>query len=212
MNVGVKICGLTDQTALNAAVEAGADYVGLVFFPPSPRAVTPDQAAALAGGVEGRVKRVGLFVDPSDDEIDAVLARAPLDLLQLHGDESPDRAGALRRRTGLPVIKALKIAEAEDLDAAQAYEGRVDFLLFDAKPPKGATRPGGNAEAFDWTLLAGRDWSQPWFLAGGLTADNIGAARRISGARLIDASSGVEDAPGRKSADKIREFVAAARR
>lgn len=212
MSVGVKICGLSEMNALNAAVEAGADYVGLVFFPPSPRAVSPDQAAALAGAVEDRVKRVGLFVDPSDDEVDAVLARAPLDLLQLHGDETPDRASELRARTGLPVIKALKIADADDLDGARAYQDRVDMLLFDAKPPKGATRPGGNAEAFDWTLLAGRSWSQPWFLAGGLTAANVGAARRVTGATLIDASSGVETAPGRKDVAKIREFIAAARR
>lgn len=212
MTVTVKICGLTDRAAVDQAVAAGADFIGFVFFPPSPRSLDPDQAAPLAEGAGGRCRRVGLFVDPSDDFLHLVLNRVPLDVIQLHGDEPPERVAEIRSRWNRPVMKALKIAEAGDLGQAGPYEPVADYFLFDAKPPKDATRPGGNANAFDWTLMTGRSWRRPWFLAGGLTPDNVASAIRISGASHVDASSGVEDAPGRKNPALIRSFIAAARK
>lgn len=209
MAVEAKICGITDVAALNAAVTGGARLVGFVFFPASPRALKPAVAAPLAAAVPPGVLRVGLVVDAPDAEIEAILAQVPLDLLQLHGGERPDRTAWVRSRFGIPVIKAIAVAEAGDVDAAaRSYDGLVDRLLFDARPPAGASRPGGNARALDWRILAGRAWQQPWLLAGGLTADNVAEAVRLSGADAVDVSSGVEDVPGHKSPALIRAFLA----
>jgi phosphoribosylanthranilate isomerase len=209
--VRVKICGLTEPSGLVAAEEAGAAYVGFVFFPPSPRSLEPDAAAALAVTVRPGIAKVGLFVNPDDATLDAVLERVPLDMIQLHGAETPERVAAVRRATGLPVMKAVGLAGPEDLAALAEHEGAADQILVDAKPPKGAARPGGNAVAFDWRLIAGRRWTRPWMLAGGLTPDNVAEAVRLTGARQIDVSSGVESAPGVKDPARIRAFIAAVR-
>jgi phosphoribosylanthranilate isomerase len=212
--VEVKICGINAPDAMRAAVDGGADYVGLVFYPPSPRAVTPEEAGALAAGVPAHVMRVGLFVDADDDLILSAANAAGLQLLQLHGSETPDRIKALRDLTGLPVMKAIKVAGKDDVDGAAAYLEAADRLLFDAKAPadmKGAL-PGGNALAFDWTLLSARGWPCPWMLSGGLDAGNVAEAVRISGAWAVDVSSGVESAPGRKDIAKIRAFIETAKR
>ena len=211
MTVTAKICGINDPAAMKAAVEGGASHVGLVFYPPSPRSVTPAVAAELADVAGACAVRAGLFVDPDDATIDAVLSQVPLDLIQLHGTETPERVAALRRRTGRPVMKAVRIGGAADIDGARAYLDAADWLMFDALPPKEMTDalPGGNAVAFDWGLLAGRGWPLPWMLAGGINAGNVAEAVRLSGARVVDTSSGVEDAPGRKNPDKIRAFLAA---
>lgn len=209
MKAETKICGLSDAETLNAAVRGGAAYVGWMFFPPSPRFVRPEQAAPLVRSVPQQVKSVGVFVDPDDGLLERILREVPLDMLQLHGDEPVERVAEVKARTGLPVMKVFKIAEESDFKPARRYEDVADFLMFDAKPPKDATRPGGNAIAFDWTLLRGQSWTKPWFLAGGLTPDNVAGAVKMTGARLVDTSSGVEDAPGRKSAEKIRRFLSA---
>jgi phosphoribosylanthranilate isomerase len=211
MTVTAKICGINDPVAMRTAVEAGASHVGLVFYPPSPRAVTPEQAATLAPVAAGKAVVTGLFVDPDDVLIDRVLARAPLDLLQLHGAETPERVAALKKRTGRKVMKVIRVGGAADIGRARDYLDVADWLMFDALPPKDMKNalPGGNAIAFDWTLLAGRDWPLPWMLAGGLTVENVAVAVRQSGARTVDTSSGVEDAPGRKNPEKIRAFLAA---
>lgn len=208
--ITVKICGINDAAAAAAAREA--DMVGFVFYPPSPRAVTPEAAAALAAALPARIKRAGVFVDPDDETLARVLAAIPLDLLQLHGDETPARVAVVKERFGRAVIKALRVAEGADLDRAREFDGIADWLLFDARPPKrpGAL-PGGNATAFDWRLLQGRRFATPWLLSGGLTPETVAEAIRISGAGAVDVSSGVEDAPGRKSAAKIAAFIAAAR-
>lgn len=208
----VKICGLRDAPGLEAAVAAGADMLGFVFFAASPRAIAPAEAAALAARVPARrALKVGLFVDAAEEAIAAILARCPLDALQLHGAEPPARVAALRARFGLPIIKALGIGRAEDLAAAQAYVGVADALLLDARPPTGSDRPGGHARSFDWRLLA--DWRSPlpWLLAGGLSPGNVAAAIRLTGAPGVDVSSGVEAAPGVKDPARIAAFVAAAR-
>jgi phosphoribosylanthranilate isomerase len=210
-----KICGLNDAAGLDAAVAGGAAMIGLVFFPPSPRAVTPAQAAALAArapGLEaGGPLRVGLFVDASDDAIAAVLGALPLDILQLHGEEDPARCAALRARFGRPVMKALGIATKADLGLLDLYAPAVDRFLLDAKPPPGATIPGGNAEVFDWSLLTGRTIPRPWLLAGGLTPENVAAAIRATGAPGVDVSSGVERARGVKDPLRIAAFLDAVR-
>lgn len=206
----VKICGLTRPEHVAAAVEAGAAFVGFVFFPKSPRNLTPEAAAALAQDVPPGVARVGLFVNPDDALLDAVLAVVPLDILQLHGSESPDRVAEIKARTGLPVMKAVGVAGPADLEALWDYGLVADMLLVDAKAPKAAALPGGNGLAFDWRLLVGRKFLTPWMLAGGLTPDNVAEALRLTGARIVDVSSGVETAPGEKDADLIRAFVTAA--
>ena len=213
MSIDVKICGISTPEAMTAAVEGGAAFVGLVFFPPSPRAVTPAEAAALAALVPPDIVKTGLLVDADDDAIAAILQAVPLDLLQLHGGESPARVAAVKARFGLPVMKVVKLREAGDLDAAQPFLAVADRLLFDAKPPAAMTRalPGGNAVAFDWTILAGTRWPLPWMLAGGLTPGNVAEAVALSGAPAVDVSSGVEDAPGEKSVHKIKAFLAVAR-
>ncbi len=212
MTVEVKICGITDDEAMDAAVEAGADYVGLVFYPPSPRAVTAERAAELVEFTPDEIVKVGLFVDADDALLDSVLTRVRLDLLQLHGVETPERVEAIRLEYGLPVMKVISVASPADLAAAEPFLAVADRLLFDAKPPKGAVLPGGNATAFDWTILAGRKWGLPWMLAGGLTAANVAEAIRVSGASAVDVSSGVESAPGLKDPARIRAFIEAVRR
>ena len=211
MTVAVKICGLKDRAAVAAAISGGADLVGFVFFAPSPRYIDPDAAGALGATVPKRVVKVGLVVDGDDATLAKIVAGANIDMLQLHGAETPERAAAIRRCFGLPVMKVLPVATAADVDKAAAFESVVDRFLFDAKPPKEATRPGGNAAAFDWTLLKGRRLPKPWLLAGGLTAANVAEAVRQSGAAAVDVSSGVEDAPGIKNPEKIIEFLRVAK-
>ncbi|MCL4188828.1 MAG: phosphoribosylanthranilate isomerase [Rhodobacteraceae bacterium] len=210
--VRVKICGLTRAGDVDAAVRAGAAHVGFVFFPPSPRALSPAAAAGLAVAVPAGVTRVGLVVDATDAEVDAILAAVPLDLLQLHGSESPARVAALRARTGLPVMKAVGIAGPGDIRRAMGYAAAADRLLLDARPPPGAVLPGGNGLAFDWRLIAGQGWPLPWMLAGGLTPGNLAEAVACTAAREVDVSSGVESAPGVKDAARIAAFLAAASR
>lgn len=211
MGVIVKICGINDPKALAAATDGGADYVGFVFYPPSPRSLEPATAATLAAQTTARC--VGVFVNPTDDDLSRVLDRVKLDYLQLHGGESPERLLEIRGLTGMPLIKAVPVAGPDDITAAKAYEDVADILLFDAKPPKSMADalPGGNALRFDWDLLAKADIALPWFLSGGLDAAVVAEAIRISGARAVDVSSGVEDRPGVKSAEKIAAFLKAAR-
>ena len=211
MTISVKICGLTDEAAVTAAVEGGARMCGFVFFDASPRHITPGRAAELTGRVPNGLVKVGLVVDAPDSLLDDVTATAGIDMLQLHGGETPERTAEIRERYGFPVMKVLPVQEPGDVDAARAYENVADHLMFDAKPPQDATRPGGNARAFDWALLKGRTFGLPWILAGGLTAENLAEAVTASGAAFVDVSSGVEDAPGRKNPDKIRAFLTAAK-
>ncbi len=211
MAVAIKICGLSTVEAVEAAVAGGAAYVGFVFFPPSPRAVTVDALATLAAPVPDAVERVGLFVNASFEDMEAAVATGCLDMLQLHGSESPGLVAQIKERFGLPVMKAVAIAGEDDIARARQYEITADRLLFDAKPPPGATRPGGNALSFDWRLIAEQDWVLPWMLAGGIDAGNLARAVAASGAGAVDVSSGVEDEPGVKNTDKIREFLALAR-
>ena len=207
MPVAAKICGLMTSEAVEAAVEGGAAMCGFVFFPPSPRSLSVEEAAGLTGLVPEGVTPVALTADADDILLRAITEAAGVGMLQLHGHETPEQTARISDKFGLAVMKVLPIASADDVVAAHAYEGVCDRLMFDAKPPEGATRPGGNALAFDWELLSGRDWSVPWTLAGGLTAETVSEAVRISGARMVDVSSGVEDAPGVKNTAKIRAFL-----
>lgn len=211
MQVQVKICGLRDRAGVIAAADAGARYLGFVFFPRSPRAVDVETARDLAGSVPVGVARVALVVDADDALIDTITERVPVDLLQLHGSESPERVAEIRTRTGLPVMKALGVATEADLASVASYLPVADQLLLDAKPPPGAALPGGNGLAFDWHLLAGCRWPRPWMLAGGLTPDNVAEAVQLTNAQQVDVSSGVESAPGVKDAAKITAFMAAVR-
>ncbi len=211
MSVAVKICGLSTPEGVAAAARHGARFVGFVFYPPSRRNVTPALAGALSALTPSGITKVGLFVDADDDTLAAALAGAPLDLLQFHGDESPQRVAAVKRRFGKPVMKAIPVAAEADLAAAQRYFGVADRLLFDAKPPKDAALPGGNGLIFDWELLGGRRWPLPWMLSGGLTADNLGEAVRLTHASMLDVSSGVEREPGIKDPEKIAAFLGRAR-
>lgn len=209
-NVRVKICGLTKLEDVSAAAFAGAAYVGLVFFPKSPRNVDIEKARELALHVPTGIATVALTVNADDAALDAISARIPLDILQLHGQESPERVAEVKARYGLPVMKAVGVATADDLPALTTYEAVADMLLVDAKPPKDADLPGGNGLAFDWRLIADRAWSCPWMLAGGLTPATVGEAIRLTGANQVDVSSGVESAPGVKDARMINDFVKAA--
>jgi len=211
MTIAVKICGITSPAAIDAAVSAGAAYGGLVFHPDSPRFVSLEQARALAGQMRGRLKIVALIADIDDTRIEALVQTVRPDFLQLHGGESVARTAEIRARFGLPVIKALPVAQASDLDIAAGYEQVADMLMFDARPPKGAARAGGHGMAFDWKLLKNRSFTKPWFLAGGLTPENVARAVELSGAQQVDVSSGVESAPGVKDAARIREFITAAK-
>jgi phosphoribosylanthranilate isomerase len=209
MKTLTKICGITDERGLNAAIEFGAAYIGLNFFRRSPRFVTLEQAAELASKVKRGVKIVGLFVDPTDADLQSILAHVRLDMIQLHGKETPARVDQVRALTGLQVMKAVGVETERDVMAAQAYENHADWLLFDAKAPKDATRPGGNAVAFNWAIMKAHTGKTPWMLAGGLTRANVGAAIKASGARVVDVSSGVESKPGTKSPARIRAFLKA---
>jgi phosphoribosylanthranilate isomerase len=208
----IKICGISTPEALDAAIAARAEWCGLVFFPPSPRNLAPSAARALASRAEGRIGRVGLFVDPDDTLLAEGVASGALDAIQLHGDETPARAAQARARFGVPVWKVIAVSSAADVARAADYRDAADLILFDAKTPKHADRPGGMGLKFDWALLAGHRGPLPWGLAGGLTPANVAGAIRATGAPLVDTSSGVESAPGVKDVGKIAAFCAAARR
>ncbi len=209
-DIRVKICGLTRPEDVAATVEAGAAYCGLNFFPKSPRYVSPAVACDLALAAPAGLAKVALVVDASDAQLDEIVDVVPLDMLQLHGRESPDRVREVRARYGLPVMKVVGVADATDLPALDTYSKVADQILVDTKPPKGADLPGGNGLAFDWRLIAGRRWLVPWMLAGGLTPENVAEAVRLTGARQVDVSSGVESARGVKDAGLIQAFVRAA--
>jgi phosphoribosylanthranilate isomerase len=213
MAIAAKICGLSTEAAVRAAVEGGAAYVGFVFFAPSPRDIAPERAAALAGVARAAgVGTAAVTVDADDALIDRIVAAVHPDLIQLHGRETPERAAAVKARSGAQVVRALRVSTAEDLAAAAAFEPVVDHLMFDAKPPAGAALPGGNGAAFDWSILRGRRFDRPWFLAGGLDAANVAGAVAGSGAPAVDVSSGVETAPGVKDPALIKAFLEAVRR
>ena len=211
MTVQAKICGINSDDALDAAIAGGAHFIGVVFFPRSPRNVTPEQAGRIATRAPDDITVVGLLVDPDDATLAGILDHARIDLWQLHGGETPERVAEVRRNTGRPVMKAIKLAGAGDVETASPFLGVADRLLFDAKAPpdlEGAM-PGGNALSFDWKLLGGRLWDCPWMLSGGLDPENVAEAIRISGAPAVDVSSGVESAPGRKDPALIKGFLEA---
>lgn len=210
MEVRVKICGLRTAADVVAAAAAGAAYAGFVFFPKSPRHLTVEAARALALGAPEGLCKVALTVDADDATLDAIVGAVPLDMLQLHGREAPERVAEVKARYGLPVMKAIGVADEGDLAGLLEMSLAADQLLIDAKPPKGAALPGGNGLAFDWRLLVGRKWLRPWMLAGGLTPENVAQAVRLTGARQVDVSSGVESAPGVKDPARIAAFVQAA--
>jgi phosphoribosylanthranilate isomerase len=210
LSAEVKICGLKTLEHLEAAIAAGASYYGMVFFPPSPRNIAHSDATRLSQAGRGRIKSVALTVDASDAEIDAIIAAADPDTIQLHGGETPDRAAEIRRRTGRPVIKAISVEREGDADRAAAYDGAADLILFDAKAPRLARRPGGNGLPFDWHLLAHLRGKR-FMLSGGLNAANVAEAIVLTGAAIVDVSSGVETSPGEKDAALIRQFVEASR-
>lgn len=209
-DIRVKICGLRTAADVAAVAQSGAAYMGLVFFAKSPRYVTLPQARDLALAAPPGLAKVALVVDADDATLDAIIEAMPLDMLQLHGHESPERVAELRARYGLPVMKAVGVADEGDLAAVFDYSLAADQLLIDAKPPKNATLPGGNGLTFDWRLVAQRRWLRPWMLAGGLTPDNVATAIRLTNARQVDVSSGVESAPGVKDPARIAAFVRAA--
>jgi phosphoribosylanthranilate isomerase len=212
MTVQVKICGIRTPQALDGALAAGVDYFGLVFYPPSPRYVEPHEARALIERARGRAKAVALLVDPADADIETILTQVRPDLIQLHGRETPERVAAIKARSGRPVIKAVKVGNAQDAAMAGDYL-QADIILFDAKPPAGLrdALPGGNGFAFDWSVLEGVTDRRPFMLSGGLDATNVAAAVRETGAPIVDVSSGVERAPGDKDPELMRRFVAAAK-
>ena len=209
MTVEVKICGLDRAESVDAAVNAGAKLLGFVFYPPSPRNLTPHQASQLTIRVSAEVKRVGLLVNPTDKFISDILDTNDLDLIQLHGEETPERLTEIKRLTNLGVIKVIKISNVRDLSSIYEYERVSDWLMFDAAAPKDmkGALPGGNAISFDWKILKDVKISRPWILAGGLNAENVKKAVKISGARVVDVSSGVEKKPGVKSTEKIESFI-----
>ena len=211
MTVEVKICGLTTPAAMQAALDAGADYVGLVFFEKSPRNVSLELAAELSDLARDRAKIVALVVDASDDLIDQIMPWIAPDIIQLHGSETPTRAAEIKRRTGARIMKVIKVGTAADAAHALDFTGIVDLILFDTKPPKDATRPGGNGVAFDWRALDDVKGKVPYMLSGGLTPETVAAAIRATGATRVDVSSGVEASPGEKDAALIRTFIANAK-
>jgi phosphoribosylanthranilate isomerase len=211
MSVLVKICGLKTLDALDAALDAGADLVGFVFFPPSPRNLGIEAARTLGASVQARAKKVALSVDATDSELERVIEALKPDMLQLHGKETPERVVAMRSRFGLPLMKALPIEQKSDLAPIRVYEKVADWLLFDGRAPRDATRPGGLGKTFDWVLLENLDLKIPFMLSGGLDAGNVAEALRVTRAPAVDVSSGVERAPGEKDPEKIRAFVRAAR-
>jgi phosphoribosylanthranilate isomerase len=207
----IKICGLTQPDTLEAAIRARADFAGFNFFPPSPRYLPLSDARELGARAEARIGRVGVFVDADDGAIAEATAAAGLDAIQLHGTETPERAAQVKARFGLPVWKVVSVASAVDVARADSYAGAADFILFDAKTPKGAALPGGLGLAFDWSLVAGWKGPLPWGLAGGLNPENVAESIRLAGAPMVDTSSGVESAPGVKDAGRITAFCAAVR-
>jgi len=219
MTLKAKICGLRTPETVRAAVSAGAAYIGFVFFEKSPRHVTPEQAAKLAKPIPRSVVITGVFVNPSNEQLQKTLEHVPLDLIQLHGTETPKRLQDIKFRFNLPVMKAITISCPDDMEEANAFQNSADMLLFDAKPPKSCSNtlentpedylPGGNGLSFDWKIMTGTKWKIPWMLSGGLNADNISDALKISGARIVDISSGLEDSPGEKSIAKITAFLQA---
>ena len=211
MAVLVKICGINSAEAADAAARAGADFAGLMFHPKSPRHVTPEAARSLAQRLRDKVRIVAVIVDPRDEDIVHAMNNAVPDFLQLHGSESPARVGEIREKFGIPIIKVLHVAEAADFANLPAYEDAADMLMFDAKPPANADRAGGHGVAFDWQLLRSRTISRPWFLAGGLTPENVSRAIAAANAAAVDVSSGVETAPGVKNPELIQSFIASAR-
>ena len=211
MTLSIKICGLKTPEALDVALESGADLVGFVFFGPSPRNLDLPTARSLGARVNSRAGKVALTVDATDETLFDIVAALKPDMLQLHGTETPDRVVAVRTRFGLPVMKALPISERGDLSPIRLYANVADRLIFDARAPEAATRPGGLGKPFDWTLLKGIDVGIPYMLSGGLDASNVAEAIRITGAPGVDVSSGVESSPGVKDPDKIRAFIRAAR-
>ena len=212
MKVRAKLCGLTTKDDIDAAATAGAAYIGLVFFEKSPRNVAIETARSLALHAPVGLAKVALVVNADDAALDCITASVPLDMLQLHGVESPERVAAVKARYGLPVMKALGIASGDDVARAQLYASVADQLLLDAKPGEGDALPGGNGLSFDWRLLEGESWSVPWMLAGGLTPDNVAEAVHCCAARQVDVSSGIETAPGQKSAELMAKFVSEANR
>jgi phosphoribosylanthranilate isomerase len=211
MSLTVKICGLSTPEALEVALDAGADMVGFVFFPPSPRNISYKTASALEARVRGQAQKVALSVDADDTMLSYVVDALGPDILQLHGNESPLRVAAIKARFKLPVMKAIAVESKADLAAIARYAAVADHLLFDARPPRDATRPGGLGNAFDWSLLQNHKPGVPFMLSGGLNAGNVGEALRLTRAPGVDVSSGVERAPGQKDPDKIRAFIRAAR-
>ena len=211
VDIRVKICGLRTVEDVAAVAAAGAAYAGFVFFPKSPRHLTIPQARVLALSAPVGLAKVALVVDADDATLDEITEAMPLDMLQLHGHESAERVAEVRARYGLPVMKAVGVADEGDLAAVLEYSLAADQILVDAKPPKNADLPGGNGLSFDWRLVAQRRWLRPWMLAGGLTPENVAEAIRLTNARQVDVSSGVESAPGIKDAGKIAAFVAATR-
>ena len=214
MRIKAKICGLNTRESVGAAVAGGASMIGFVFYGPSPRYVSPEQARELGRGVSKSVRRVGLFVDAGVNEIEKIASEAPLEALQLHGSESPETVARIRNRLSLPVIKAIKLSHAADLESANDYIGAADMLLFDARAPESLADalPGGNGLVFDWRILTAFKANIPWILAGGLTAENVATAVATSGARIVDTSSGVESRPGVKDTRKIKAFLEAVAR
>lgn len=213
MTTTAKICGLTTPEAVAAAVHGRASHIGLMFFPKSPRNIAPDAAARLVPPARAKgVKIVAVVVDPTDNELDAIVAGLSPDLIQLHGKEKPARVREVAQRSGRGLIKVIPVAEAADFATAAAYEPLVEHLMFETKPPKDAERPGGLGVAFDWTLLEGRRFQRPWFLAGGLDPWNVAAALTASKAPMVDVSSGVERGPGLKDPALITAFLDAVRR
>jgi phosphoribosylanthranilate isomerase len=212
MKTEVKICGLKTGEAVDRAVALGARYTGFIFFPKSPRNIEPDDAGRLAERIRGKAKIVAVTVDAGNDDLDEIVSALSPDILQLHGNESPDRVLTIKAVYGLPVIKALSIREADDLKRIDPYIGIADRFLLDAKPPKGSDLPGGNGVSFDWNLLDTLDESVDYMLSGGLNADNIGEALAVTGAKAIDTSSGVESAPGVKDLKRMEEFFDAVAR
>lgn len=210
-DIHVKFCGLRSVADIDAAAQAGARYVGFVFFAKSPRNVTLEEAATLVLEVPQGICKVALTVNADDAFLDALTATVAIDMLQLHGHETPERVAEVKARYGLPVMKAVGVADASDLTQLETYMRVADQILVDAKPPKGADLPGGNGLAFDWRLIAGRRWPKPWMLAGGLTPENVAEAARMTGARQVDVSSGVEATPGIKDAALIAAFGKAAK-
>ena len=208
MSIQVKICGINDQLSLRAAVDGGASYVGFVFYLPSPRALMPIAAAALAENVPINIKKVGLFVDPTDEQLQQTLKAVNLDIIQLHGAETTERVLQIKTNNGKQVMKAIRIAGASDLASISAYETVADYLLLDSKSE---VMPGGSGMAFDWSVLRGQKIGKPWMLAGGLNNENLTAAVAATGACIVDVSSGVENAPGHKNPAKIHALLALAR-